>query len=753
MGQKTCSETEQCVIGWTRHLEENGAAAGRRRTTKAFKPEKRFGRGHGPGGRPALRLAAVFSGGVVYSLQRSGDEFTIREEGSGRAVKRAGKPKDRGDSCLDRSPADKLQYRQWKRFVETGKFQGELPHPALLDSWRRCREWEVDPSPRSCWDFAPVAQLEPFAGRLRELTKDIEKRTYAAIAGQNLLITMTDPQGRVVRTVGDVETLRAADRLNFGPGANWAEASVGTNAIGTSLVSGLPLQVFAEEHYCQSHHAWCCTAAPIHDPLGAVWGCFDISGPAASDHSRSLPLVLGAAREIERRLYGAYLAEIESKSRSLLSAVFNSVLTGVLTVDESGTVTNANQAAEALFGRPGRPLRGQRAEALFDFARFLERQRENPALAEAMTLACRTRPRLLVRAAPVFAADGLWCHTVVTVTETQMVHPVTPPARGVAPAACQAPAFSRIVHRSPAMARVVDKARHAARTPSTVLLLGESGTGKELFARGIHEAGPRASGPFVAVNCGALPRELAQSELFGYRAGAFTGAHDKGRIGFFEQASGGTLFLDEISEMPLELQVNLLRPLEERCVVRVGGMRCRPVDVKVIVATNRDLAELVAKGSFREDLYYRIHVVTLPIPPLRERDGDVPLLAEGHARRLCRDFGLPFAAIDAAAMDILRAYRWPGNVRELLNCIEYAVNAMEGEIIRPEHLPPLLLEGRTGLSQGAKADQAEFKLESVAAETIREALEHHGGNVSRTARALGIGRNTLYAKMRKFGLC
>jgi transcriptional regulator of acetoin/glycerol metabolism len=693
----------------------------------------------------------------VYTLQRSGDEFTIREEGSGRAVGHGGKTKAAGESALrlDRSPVDKVHYGQWKRFVETGNFQGELPHPALLQSWRRCREREVDPSPRSCWDFAPVEQLEPFASRLQELTGDIEKRTYTAIAGKNLLITMTDPQGRVVRTVGDVATLRAADRLNFGPGANWAETSVGTNAIGTSLVTGVPLQVFAEEHYCQSHHAWSCTAAPIHDPLGAVWGCFDISGPAASDHSRSLPLVLDAVREIERRLYGAYLAEIENKSRSLLTAVFNSVLTGVLTVDESGKITNANQAAEALFGRPGKSLRGQRAETLFDFGRFLARQRETPSRGDAMTLACRAQPRLHVRAAPVFAADGVWCHTVVTATETQHVRPPAQPARGLAAAAPDLRGFERILYRSDAMARVVAKAGHAARTPSTVLLMGESGTGKELFARGIHQASARASGPFVAVNCGALPRELAQSELFGYRAGAFTGAHDKGRIGFFEQANGGTLFLDEISEMPLELQINLLRPLEERCVVRVGGMRCRPVDVKVIVATNRDLTALVAKGAFREDLYYRIHVVALSIPPLREREGDVPLLAESHARRLCREFGLPLTAIDAAAMDILRAYRWPGNVRELLNCIEYAVNAMEGDVIRPEHLPPLLRDGRAEQAQQAtaKAGQTGFKLENVAAETIREALEHHGGNVSRAARALGIGRNTLYAKMRKFGIC
>jgi len=707
----------------------------------------------------------------VYTLKRNGEAFAICQETVAR-VPRQGQPGNEPAVTAGRTapggrqPDNRLHYGQWKRFIETGQLQGNVPDPALADSWQRCRQWEVDPSPRSCWDFTPMAQLEPFATQLSELAGGIEEKAYRAIAGKNLLITMTDARGRVVRTCGDLSTLRQADKLNFGPGANWAEASVGTNAIGTALATGQPQQVFAEEHYCQSHHAWCCTAAPIHDPQGAPWGCFDISGPVGADHSQSLPLVLGAAREIERRLYGVHLAEIENKSRSLLSAVFNSVLTGVLTVDEAGRITNANQAAEALLGQPGRALRGRRVDRFLDYAPFLARQRQESGRADAMTLACRANPRLIARAAPVIGVNGVWCHTVVTVTEPQRVHPVVPPPRSLeqtarpdAPDAfIPAPrGFGKILYRSPAMARIVAMARHAAKTPSTVLLAGESGTGKELFAQAVHLAGPRASGPFVAVNCGALPRELAQSELFGYRGGAFTGADEKGRIGKFEQAHNGTLFLDEISEMPLAMQVNLLRPLEERCVVRVGGRRTRSVDVKVIVASNRDLAALVARGEFREDLYYRINVVALAIPPLREREGDVPLLAGHHAGRLCREFGLPFSGIDPAAMDALCAYSWPGNVRELVNCVEYAVNAMDDDRIRLEHLPPLILTqtGRSGLpvppASRTTAERA-FALQTVAADTIRDALAHHAGNVSKAAKALGIGRNTLYAKIRKYGI-
>jgi sigma-54 dependent transcriptional regulator, acetoin dehydrogenase operon transcriptional activator AcoR len=693
----------------------------------------------------------------VYTLQRNGELFEIREEALGYGEEKR-KLRSMRHEITERSPSQRPQYDQWKRFVETGQFRGPKPDGVLLESWKRCREMDVDPSPRSCWDFTPIKQLEPFAVRLHELTREIEKKTYRTIQGKNLLITMTDNKARVVRTCGDRETLLEADKLNFGPGANWAEASVGTNAIGTALVTGRPIQVFGEEHYCRSHHAWSCCAAPIFDPHGNPWGCFDISGPVSSDFSQVFPLVLSAAREVERLLFNAYLADIEIKSRSLVSAVFNAVLTGVLTVDDCGRITHANQAAEALLGQEEGSLRGQRAELYINFNRYVARQKQDPSCTEPMNLLCHINPRLIVRASPVYAFTGPWNHTIITLNESQTVHPA--PSRDKSrdlPSASDSASqrFGKILYHSPAMAQAVQKARQVAQTPSTVLLAGETGTGKELFAQGIHEASTRAGGPFVAVNCGALPKELVQSELFGYRGGAFTGAMDKGRIGKFEQADKGTLFLDEISEMPLEMQVNLLRPLEERSVVRVGGSQARAVDVKVIVASNRNLAELVAKGAFREDLYYRINVVCITLPPLREREGDVPLLAEFHARRLCREFRLPFSGIDPAAMEILCAYHWPGNVRELLNCMEYAVNAMEDGLIRPEHLPGLASDNASAASPAASRirEGKAFKLENVAAETIREALSHHGGNVSHAARALGIGRNTLYAKMRKFGIC
>ncbi|HCU68562.1 MAG TPA: sigma-54-dependent Fis family transcriptional regulator, partial [Desulfomicrobium sp.] len=279
---------------------------------------------------------------------------------------------------------------------------------------------------------------------------------------------------------------------------------------------------------------------------------------------------------------------------------------------------------------------------------------------------------------------------------------------------------------------------------------GESGTGKELFARGIHAESGRSDGPFVAVNCGAIAPELIQSELFGYTGGSFTGADRKGRPGKFELADTGTLFLDEIGEMPLAMQVNLLRVLEDRKVMRVGGGRAIPVDVKIIAATNKDLEQEAAQGRFRPDLLYRLNVVRIHIPPLRERGSDIETLARAHAERLAREFGLPFQGIEEAALARLRAHHWPGNVRELINAIEHALNAMEGPLLRVGDLAQHLRTSAAAPRTSGKLRSGSLRYQE--ADIIREVLERHAGNMSRTAKELGIGRNTLYAKMRRLGI-
>ena len=310
--------------------------------------------------------------------------------------------------------------------------------------------------------------------------------------------------------------------------------------------------------------------------------------------------------------------------------------------------------------------------------------------------------------------------------------------------------FDNIVCQDKKLKTLVARAKKVANSPSTILLTGESGTGKEVFAQAIHNASDREGGPFIPINCGAIPKELIQSELFGYEAGAFTGADRKGRMGKFEIANGGTLFLDEIGDMPLKMQVNLLRVIADRSIVRVGGAKPIPVDVRLIAATNQNLLDEIEKGNFREDLYYRLNVVPFRLPPLRERPEDVIPIAEYHLSRIASRFGKHINRIHPDAKEALAAYAWPGNIREVRNAIEQAVNMTPGNTILLKHLPEYIH------TQDTKSIAAEnhklFRLRALEKEAIERALHHYNGNITQSSKALGIGRNTLYDKMRKHGL-
>jgi two-component system response regulator AtoC len=313
---------------------------------------------------------------------------------------------------------------------------------------------------------------------------------------------------------------------------------------------------------------------------------------------------------------------------------------------------------------------------------------------------------------------------------------------------------SRIVGHSEALRTALDLARKVARHPSTVLLTGESGTGKELIARLIHRASPRAAEPFVAVNCGAIPEPLLESELFGHAKGAFTGAITD-KAGLFEEANGGTLFLDEIGELPLALQVKLLRALQEGEVRRVGANTARRVDVRVIAATNRDLAADVASGRFRGDLYYRVNVVTIKLPALRERREDIPDLALHFLRQTNARLGLSVELIAPAAMRLLMEYPWPGNVRELENVIERALVLTAGPTIEPEHLADLVAVPRPGAPETPPADgdlSVKRRTEELERTLIRRALERTRGNRTRAAQLLELSHRALLYKIREYGL-
>jgi PAS domain S-box-containing protein len=312
--------------------------------------------------------------------------------------------------------------------------------------------------------------------------------------------------------------------------------------------------------------------------------------------------------------------------------------------------------------------------------------------------------------------------------------------------------FDSIKTQDPKMEYLKKLGRKASESNSTVLILGESGTGKEMFAQAIHKASYRKYEAFVPINCAAIPKELLESELFGYEGGAFTGAKREGKAGKFELANGGTIFLDEIGNMPLEMQAKLLRVLEEKKFEKVGGNNKILLDARIIAATNEDIEEAVKSGNFREDLYYRLNVITLDIPPLRERIEDIPILCEELLDYLCKELNSPRKTIDKNTINVLKNYHWPGNVRELRNVLERAINFSRGNIILPKHLPERVLSNPKDYIIQEEIHPLNEIVAQAEKEAIINAINKTEGNKTEAARQLGIHRTQLYRKIEKYDL-
>ncbi|WP_347354479.1 sigma-54 interaction domain-containing protein [Acetoanaerobium noterae] len=312
--------------------------------------------------------------------------------------------------------------------------------------------------------------------------------------------------------------------------------------------------------------------------------------------------------------------------------------------------------------------------------------------------------------------------------------------------------FSNIIGESKSLMEVKNICQRAAMSDSNVLIMGESGTGKELFAHAIHNASDRASGPFVKINCAAIPSELLESELFGYEGGAFTGAKKEGKVGKFELANGGSIFLDEIGDMPLQMQVKLLRVLQEREIERIGSTKTRPINVRIISATNKNLEEEVKSANFREDLYYRLNVMSVNIEPLRKRKDDIRPLAKALVKKLSSQMGVHVDSISEKAMAALEAYDWPGNIRELENVIERSINLLDSDrIIKVSTLPVHITQSHKNHVYIAGSTLKE-QLYDVEKSIILECLNENQGNKQKTANDLDMSRTSLYQKLKSYGI-
>lgn len=441
-----------------------------------------------------------------------------------------------------------------------------------------------------------------------------------------------------------------------------------------------------------------------------------------------------------------------SRVNEYLEAIINSVSEGIISCNQDGIITCFNKTAVKIFGISkdeaiGKPISSVLPETLIHNALaeqrsfFAEKIHCKNTHGETINLISSAtivkRNKTVVGAVESFSEEEKIFRAAYRLSSRDNIT-----------------VFDNIIGTSTIMQRIKDSAAKVALSSSTILITGESGTGKELFARAIHSASHRAKEPFLAINCSAIPDSLLESELFGYDQGAFTGAKQTGKPGKFELARAGTIFLDEIGDMPLHLQAKILRVIQEKVVQRVGGTKNIAVDVRIIAATHHNLKELIAKKQFREDLYYRLNVIPLTIPPLRERVEDLPVLIAYFCRKYSTILNKVIRGVSTEAMQILQAYPWPGNVRELENAIEYAINfCPQGDLITSEYLPSWLFGSVA--AAGTTEEYYRTKLESNERQILLEALQTMGTDLEgkkKIADKMGISLSTLYRKLRKHNL-
>jgi len=623
--------------------------------------------------------------------------------------------------------------RVWERFVTDRLDDDDAVRDVVIESWRRCRQNGVNPATKS----APLRVNGPEVDRFQLSNAPFYDAVRACVPpivphlmGSRIILITSDADGTLLSVDGDPQFTDRLAADNIVPGAAWHEYSSGTNAVGTALALGRPLHIHAEEHFCEVAKPWSCTAAVIRDPWDRrVVGVVDITGPPETVNAQTWPFVMSLVGQLQAHLQKQALAK-QARLIELFEASIGGRETAAVLLDAEGrTVARTPQASKVL-----REHGLGRTQAL---GKLVAAPRGGVVPKELATLAPGIRPEWLSPLEEGGRCVGAILHLPATARDRR---PRSPLGNTAQPPL--APAFHPLLRTSPSLEGLLHQAQRfaAARTP--LLLEGETGTGKDVLARAVHAAGPFRAGPFVPVNCAALPRDILASELFGHAEGAFTGARRGGAKGRFEQAHGGVLLLDEIGDMPADLQPYLLRVLEEGAVWRLGDAVPHKLAVRVVAATNQPLAKDVAAGRFRADLYHRLNVAALTLPPLRERPSDIPLLAEHLLHDIAATSSPPRIAPDVMAVFV--RYAWPGNVRELRNCLERMVLLATGPVLDFELLPPALQEETLPCEP-----QPASTIRSAGRHMVLAAIRREGGNLSRAARSLGIARTTLYRHIRQ----
>ncbi len=653
---------------------------------------------------------------------------------------------------------NELFEKAWLEFVQEGKMDREVLRPIIADSWIRSRRYEVDAHSSEVnieIDGPSLKKRYEDLGPVLDIAKPFMDTLYRTVGEAGLIVRLTDKDGYVLECFGDELVFESHKVLHLYKGTNVKEEIIGTNAIGIALAKGIPLQVLGAEHYRADYHGWTTSAAPIKDEEDNLVAVLSMSGDYELVHPHTLGMVMASALAIEHEIKLEKSNQDLKRKNEHFNAIMESISEGIICIDERGIIRDINLFARRYFrvrdsaaigGNIRDVIQSDQARKILKLAKSGSRLKEE----EINFGAPGSRKKsVIVNATPISEPNDPFKELVLTFREAKDIHNLVNRFTG----AKAIYNFEDILGESEEIKEAIRLAKLVSDTEATILLTGESGTGKELFAQSIHNTSQRRSNPFVFINCGAIPRDLVASELFGYVEGAFTGARKGGQPGKFELADGGTLFLDEIGDMPLDTQANLLRVLETKEVVRVGGHDVIPVDVRVIAATHKDLAKEVERGNFRQDLYFRLNVMPIHTPALRERKSDVPILIDFFYNQFRKGANVAGVDITQSFYNAMTSYSWPGNVRELQNVMQLISSLVnDGSVLTARHLPEYMKNNvRDDIPVAEKGYEVK-PLAKVEQEAIQAAIAAHDGNLVKAAKALGIGRTTLYRKIEKFGL-
>ena len=635
----------------------------------------------------------------------------------------------------------------WETFVTTDMSAGlKAGHVRddILASWKRSMDLGVDAGTlgsRMITDENEIVLRRERNAHLRTAASAAFKRLEPHLSDAKSILILADDQGVIIDAIGDESVLDEGRGIHLEIGGQWDEKVIGTNGIGTALKTGKPMYVHAAEHFVEGVQAWTCAGAPIRNPFDdSVIGVVDLSGPPDIFRRHNVALVLAAAREIEIALAEQQRQDRTQLLEAFLQSKYSQGDSSVLLLDRNGRILFRRGVDDKSFPASDKLLVGHKL--LPDLEAFSEK--DLPRLLP---------PDVQVQGLERLILDDAYRGAALFLKSSRPKVGPDSGIRRIQPRRNVSEDTIQIVGASPKMLEAMELAERAAKVNVSVLIQGETGVGKELFARLIHSHVGREDAPYVPVNCAAISGDLIGAELFGYVDGAFTGAVRGGRAGRFEQADGGLLCLDEIGDMPIELQPYLLRALEQRAIYRMGDNKRRPVDVRLVAMTNRDLRLEIDKGRFRRDLFYRIGVVTIEVPPLRERGSDILALIDHFSAHYASQIGRPQIAFSSEAIDRLMTYRWPGNVRELRSIVQRIYLVSSGPTVTIRDLPPELLDRPVALepeSLDSILNGNSSDLESIEAGAIRRTILAEKGNLTRVAAVLGISRPTLYRKMRQY---